>query len=349
MSPKKQKTIGVLTGGGDCPGLNAALRAVAWKGLAEGFRVTGFVGGWKGLLHNETTVLDQDRVSGILREGGTILRSSRTNPLESAKNKTLLRQGFDKHRLEGLIVLGGEGTLRGACAVAELGFPVIGIPKTIDNDVPGTDETIGFATAVQYVTEAIDRLHTTAASHDRVLILEVMGRYQGWIAAYAGLAGGADGIWIPEVAVTPEDMLQWIEERRRRGKRFAVLVVAEGVALSLKKHPELLRDLSPDPHGHPDLHGIGEQLAQWLDRHLDCEVRAVNLSYLQRGGSPVARDRILASQFGVAAVELIRKKQFSKLVGLRRGRITTADLAIVKRKHLPVPQDVYKLASTFFG
>jgi 6-phosphofructokinase 1 len=307
------KTLGVLTGGGDCPGLNAVIRAVVRAGIKYDFTTLGIRNGWLGLIDGDLEPLTDLSVSGILPKGGTILGTSRTNPLAKPSDLQKIRHTIKKYNIHALVVIGGNGTLSAARDVAKLGIPLVGIPKTIDNDISGTDATVGYTTAVATVTEAIDRLHTTAESHHRIIIVEVMGRNVGWIAVMAGIAGGADEILIPEVHFTMEGVCEKLRARYESGKKFSIVVVAEGVKrenIGIPQVPENDRDEC----GHEKFVGVGNILGKELERRLGIETRVTILGHVQRGGSPTAYDRVLATRFGGAAVQLIHAGDFGKRV-----------------------------------
>jgi 6-phosphofructokinase 1 len=348
--PQKQKPIGILTGGGDCPGLNAVIRAVVRKAVPMGYPVYGLLRGWEGVLKRKKRLIKPHEVSGILRLGGTILQTSRTNPYQDKKTEAQFRRSLKALDLHALVAVGGEDTLGVAAKIAKTGYPVVGVPKTIDNDLMGTDMTFGFDTAVSIATEAIDRLHTTAESHNRVIVLEVMGRHAGWIATYAGLAGGADDILIPEIPFRIADICEIIHKRHRRGKKFSIIVVSEGAQWKKEEGKELvLASQEKDAFGHVKLGGIGHVLAQEIEALTGFESRAAVLGHIQRGGNPTAFDRILATRYGIRAVELIAKKKFGRMVALRGSRITDVPLSIVSKKIKTVDQEIFKVAETFFG
>jgi phosphofructokinase-like protein len=292
------KRIGILTGGGDCPGLNAVIRAVVRSGLPYDFETLGIRNGWLGLIEGDVEPLTDFSVSGILPKGGTILGTSRTNPLAKTEDFQRIRANLKKYDIHALVVIGGDGTLSAARDVAKQGINIVGVPKTIDNDISGTDMTFGFDTAVTIVTEAIDRLHTTAESHHRIIVVEVMGRNVGWIALLAGVAGGADEILFPEIHTSMEEVCANLMTRYRSGKKFSIVVVAEGVkreALGLPPVPEDLRDEC----GHEKFVGIGNILGREIEKRLGVETRVTILGHIQRGGSPTAYDRILAPGTGL--------------------------------------------------
>lgn len=331
------KRIGLMTGGGDCPGLNAAIRAVTKTALRAGYEVLGFRDGWKGFMENNHEMLDSFKTSEIIDRGGTILGTSRFSPLHLEDGPRRALQGFKEMGLTALVVLGGEGTLSITGKLAREGLPVVGIPKTIDNDVVGTDYTIGFQTAVQIATDALDRLRSTAESHHRVMLLEVMGRTVGWIATYAGLAAGADAILIPEIPLDEakmEELCRMVKGRNKGGKHFSIVVVAEGVRLTEKT--EVSR-------------WVGEVISKIIEEKTGLETRFSSLDYIQRGGTPVAYDRNLATAFGVKAVELVREGKYGQMTAIKGNRITSTSLEKVVDKVKKVNLKVYKIAETFFG
>jgi len=342
------KTIGVLTGGGDCPGLNAVIRAVERAGIKYDFGTLGIRNGWQGLIDGDVEPLTDFSVSGILPKGGTILGTSRTNPLKNTSDFQKIRANIKKYGIHALVVIGGDGTLSAARDVAKQGISVIGIPKTIDNDICGTDMTFGFDTAVSTVTEAIDRLHTTAESHHRIIVVEVMGRNVGWIAVTAGIAGGADEILIPEVHFSMDGVCKKLKDRYDAGKKFSIVVIAEGAHekdLGLPSVPENERDEC----GHEKFVGVGNILGKELERRLGIETRVTILGHVQRGGSPTAYDRVLATRFGVAAVQLVHAGDFGKMVALQGNRITSITLESAVNQLKTVDPEFYELAMTVIG
>jgi 6-phosphofructokinase 1 len=341
------KTIGLLTGGGDCPGLNAVIRAVVRRALGAGFRLLGIRRGWWGLIHDEMEELTLDSVSGILPRGGTILKTSRTNPFKREGDVDCLRATLTRRQIDALIAVGGEDTLGVAHRLSGLEIRVVGVPKTIDNDLAATDLTFGFDTAVAIATEAIDRLHSTAESHDRVLVVEVMGRHTGWIATCAGLAGGADYILIPEEPFSLEEVCRSIECRHARGKDFSIVVVAEGA--TSKDGRTIVQTAEVDEFGHSRLGGVGYEVGRAIERGTGFETRVIVLGHLQRGGSPTAYDRILATRFGVAAVDLVINGQFGQMVGLRGNEIVPVPLGEAVARLKPVDPALYDTARLFFG
>src|SRR3989338_2320088 len=332
------KKIGIMTGGGDCPGLNAAIRAVVRSAYNQHIEVLGFRFGWKGVIEKDYETLDLSVVSGILPRGGTFLGSSRTNHLGNKKWSSQIKENMAKLELDALIVTGGDGTLRATFELYEKEkLPLVAIPKTIDNDLMGTDQTFGFDTAVSIATEAIDRIHTTAESHQRVMIVEVMGRDTGWIATCAGIAGGADFILIPEVPVTIGDVVLKIKERYKRGKTFSIIVVAEGAVLHGIQKGQRVDD------------GIGKMLAHALTKEMECEARVTILGHVQRGGSPSAFDRILATRFGIAATQMAVEKKFGHMAALQGNKIIPIALKNAVGQLKKCDLELYKIAKTFFG
>jgi len=345
------RKIGVLTGGGDCPGLNAAIRAVTKSAIQRGYEVLGIRNGWKGLLDNETVILDRVNTSGIIDRGGTILGTSRVSPLRTENGPQQVFDGLKRLGLEALVVLGGEGTLSVTSKLFRMGLPVIGIPKTIDNDVMGTNFTIGFQTAVQIATDALDRLRSTAESQHRVMLLEVMGRHTGWIATYAGMANGADAILIPEIPVDRaklEELCSMLVARNQRGANFSIIVVAEGTVLEGKsvEIPRLDMSTCAEPGR---LGGIANVLAGLIQSKTGFETRVSSLGYVQRGGIPVAYDRSLATAFGVKATECIASKTYGVMTALKGNRITTVHLEEVEDRVKTMNLNIYKVAEVFFG
>ena len=340
--------IGVLTGGGDCPGLNAAIRAVVRSGIASGLKVIGIRNGWQGLITNDTVPLSDHAISGIISWGGTILGSSRTDPLKNSDDIKSLKRTISTQGIDALVVIGGDGTLRAAHEVSSRGVPLVGIPKTIDNDIFGTDVTIGFDTAVSTDTEAIDRLHTTAESHHRIMVLEVMGRRSGRIALAAGMAGGADQILVPEVRVSMEEICQSLDARHRAGKKFSIVVVAEGT-----RHEDIAGTTIPecdrDECGHEKFVGIGNFLGKELERRMGIETRVTVLGHVQRGGSPTAQDRILATRLGIAAVDQIHTRNFGCMVGVRGNRIAPVALESVVNQSRGIDPAEYARAKLVAG
>ena len=340
--------VGVLTGGGDCPGLNAVIRAIVRKGTQEyGHEFVGFRDGWRGPLEGDTRPLDIPAVRGILPRGGTILGSSRTNPLKAENGVRRVKDNLAKHEVDALIAIGGEDTLGVAAALSgEYGVPCVGVPKTIDNDLSATDYTFGFDTAVNIAMEAIDRLHTTAESHRRALVIEVMGRHAGWIALHAGLAGGANVILIPEQRFDIEQVCAWVESRFKI-QYAPIVVVAEG---AMPKDGDLVtKDSSLDSFGHVRLSGIGDWLAKQIEERTGKEARTTVLGHIQRGGTPSAFDRWLATRFGLHAIDAVHEKDFGQMVALRGTDIVRVPLAEATAKLKTVNPALYAEAGVFFG
>jgi len=333
--------IGILTGGGDCPGLNAVIRAVARRSWAHGHEMVGVREGWRGLVEGKLEELGPQQISGILPRGGTIIGTSRTNPFgqEGAVERVLAT--FSEAGLGALVAIGGEDTLGVAARLhAEHGFPVVGVPKTIDNDLSGTDYTFGFDTAVSIATEAIDRLHTTAESHNRVMVLEVMGRHTGWIAVMSGIAGGADVILVPEVPETIEDACARLVRRHAAGKLFSIVVVSEGYELTYASGERRLvagAALESDQFGHVRLGGVGHVLAQEIEERTGFETRVTVLGHVQRGGTPTAHDRVLASRFGLKAASLVQEGTFGRMAALRGDAVVDVALEEATRELKRVP------------
>ncbi|MBB5933449.1 6-phosphofructokinase [Streptomyces zagrosensis] len=340
--------VGVLTGGGDCPGLNAVIRAAVRKGVQDyGYSFTGFRDGWRGPLAGDIVPLDIPAVRGILPRGGTILGSSRTNPLKAENGIRRIKENLTKYEVDALIAIGGEDTLGVAARLSdEYGVPCVGVPKTIDNDLSATDYTFGFDTAVNIATEAIDRLHTTAESHMRVLVVEVMGRHAGWIALHSGLAGGANVILIPEQRFDVQQVCGWVESRFK--VRYApIVVVAEGA--TPKGGEMVLKDGSLDSFGHVRLSGVGEWLAKEIERRTGKEARTTVLGHVQRGGTPSAFDRWLATRFGLHAIEAVRDEAYGVMVSLRGTDVVRVPLADATAKLKTVDPKLYAEAGVFFG
>ena len=348
-----EKTIGILTGGGDCPGLNAVIRAVVRKGItAYRYRFRGILKGWKGMMECDWEPLGLGEISGILPKGGTILGTSRTNPFKQEDGGEIVVDNMRRMKLDALVAIGGEDTLGVTNKLASLGVPVVGVPKTIDNDLSGTDYTFGFDTAVNIVTEAIDRIHTTAESHNRVMVVEVMGRHSGWIALHAGLAGGADMILIPEQKYTIEEVVSTIRKRHERGKDFSIVVVAEGVQLVSEEggaDEYVVSEGGRDEFGHVKLGGIGQLVANAVEQATSYETRVTVLGHLQRGGTPTAFDRVLGTRFGIAAIDLVHAGDFGKMVSLQGNEIVAIPLAEAVDQLKVVDQELYDLATVFFG
>jgi phosphofructokinase-like protein len=339
--------IGILTGGGDCPGLNPVIRAVVRKAINEGHEVIGIKNGWKGLIENDTLELNLQSVSGILPKGGTILGTSRTNPYKKSDDLSRALKNYKKMNLTALVAVGGEDTLGAAFKLSKEGLKIVGVPKTIDNDLSATDYTFGFDTAINIVTECIDRLHTTAESHHRIIVVEVMGRHAGWIATEAGIAGGADVILIPEIPVDIEEVCLLIQKRHSRGKTFSIIVVAEGA--KFKEGQMVIQEEKIDEFGHVRLGGIGQSLADMVEKKTGYETRVAVLGHIQRGGTPTAFDRVLGTRFGVKAMELVLKGEFGKMVSLQGNKIVAVPLEMAVSELKTVDMELYDIARTFFG
>jgi ATP-dependent phosphofructokinase / diphosphate-dependent phosphofructokinase len=346
--------IGLLTGGGDCPGLNAVIRAAVRSGLPDGHSFLGFRHGWAGVVADDAFELTLEPTIGILPRGGTILGTSRTNPFaEGADGAALIAATLERRGVEALLPIGGEDTLGVALALHERGIPIVGVPKTIDNDLGGTDVTFGFQTAVQIVTDAIDRLHTTAESHNRVMVVEVMGRHAGWIATHAGLAGGADAILVPERPFDVEEVCAHLRRRHERGRDFSIVVVAEGATpregtLAAAGKP-VARPAAADAFGHARLGGIGVLLESEIESRTGFETRVTILGHVQRGGTPVAFDRVLATRFGVAALRALAAGRFGVMVALRGTAIVEVPLADALAQPKLLDPGLYETAELFFG
>ncbi len=341
--------IGILTGGGDCPGLNAVIRGIVRQGIGEyGHEFIGLRHGWAGILGGETVELGPESIAGLLPRGGTILGSSRTNPYrEGGGGTAAVTEGMEALRLEALIAIGGEDTLGVATKLAADDVPVIGVPKTIDNDLAGTDYTFGFDTAVQVASDAIDRLHTTAESHDRVIVVEVMGRHAGWIACSAGIAGGAHAILVPEHPFDLEKVCSQIQARHARGRKYSIVVASEG---AVPKDGSLTaRADDVDEFGHPRLGGIGAWLEHEIERVTGYETRMVVLGHVQRGGTPTAYDRILATRYGVEAIDAYSRGERGMMVSLRGTEITTVPLSEALAEPKLLDPALYRTAEVFFG
>jgi len=338
--------IGILTGGGDCPGLNPVIRAVQRCAAREGWQVLGFRYGWKGVIENEFVILDSQAVSGILPKGGTILGTSRTNPYSKDGDVDRVKNTFTKNQLHALVAIGGEDTLGVANKLSKEGLPIVGVPKTIDNDLNCTDYTFGFDTALNVAMECIDRLHTTAESHNRVIVVEIMGRHAGWITLEAGIAGGADVILIPEIPIDINEVCDLIAGRHKRGKTFSIVAVSEGAQLAGQ---DVTQTQEKDAFGHVRLGGIGNTLAKMIEEKTGFETRVTVLGHIQRGGSPTAFDRVLGTRFGVKAIELVKNRKFGCMVSLNGRKIEAVQLEEALGSLKLVPQDYYNTAKVFFG
>jgi len=345
--------IGILTGGGDCPGLNAVIRAVGRRAFTRGWDALGVREGWRGLVDGIFMPLGPREISGILPRGGTILGTTRTNPYKVEGGVDRVLEHFEREGLDALVAIGGEDTLGVAARLfAEHDFPVVGVPKTIDNDLSATDYTFGFDTAVFVATEAIDRLHTTAESHNRVMVVEVMGRHTGWIAVMSGIAGGADVILIPEQPMTVEEACSEIQRRHNLGKDFSIVVVSEGYELTYESGESRLvgGEARPsDQFGHVRLGGVGDALAREIEERTGFESRVTVLGHVQRGGTPTPRDRVLATRYGLKAADLIAAGRFGRMAALRGDSIVDVSLKEATAELKTVPEDWYAVARAFFG
>lgn len=341
--------VGILTGGGDCPGLNAVIRAVVRRSLQEKIPVMGIHSGWQGLIDGDIKPLTRYSVAGIQYKGGTIIGTSRCNPLAEEENLQKIRDNWKKYGLSSLIVVGGNGTLSGSMRMwRDEGFPIVGVPKTIDNDIVGTDYTFGFDTAVSIATEAIDRLHTTAESHHRVMVVEVMGRHTGWIATHAGIAGGADIILIPEKPFRISEIGKILMKRKEMGRNFSIVVVAEDA----RPHPDedFLTDEQRGRIFKEDrLGGIGNIVGRWIEERIHLSTRVTVLGHIQRGGSPTAYDRVLATRLGVQAFEMVLRGEFGHMAALRGLDMVSVPLEEVADKSKLVTEEIYRIAEIFFG
>jgi ATP-dependent phosphofructokinase / diphosphate-dependent phosphofructokinase len=341
--------VGLLTGGGDCPGLNAVIRAVVRRGERHyGDELVGFCDGWKGVVDGTTVALDVERCRGILPRGGTILGTSRTNPYKLDGGPERALENLRAQRIDALVAIGGEDTLGVANKLAGEGVSVVGVPKTIDNDLAGTEVTFGFETAVQIATDAIDRLHTTAESHNRVMVVEVMGRHAGWIATHAGIAGGAAEILIPEEPFDIDAVSDRLKHRHERGRFASIVVVSEGAVP--EEGTMVVQSGEVDQFGHARLGGIGSRVAEEIESRTGFETRVTILGHVQRGGTPTAFDRVLATRFGIAAIEAVHEGAFAQMVALQAGRIVRVPLEEAVSNPKTVDPDLYHgVAEAFFG
>jgi phosphofructokinase-like protein len=337
--------IGMLTGGGDCPGLNPVIRAVCRRLWDNGHETVGVLNGWRGMIDGDLKPLGFDEISGILPRGGTIIGTSRTNPHKLEGGVAGVQRTFAQ--LDALVAIGGEDTLGVASRLhGELGLPIVGVPKTIDNDLNGTDYTFGFDTAVQVATDAIDRVHSTAESHNRIIVVETMGRHAGWIALMSGIAGGADFILVPEQPVVWDDVAAAVERRRARGKNFSVIVASEGCEL-----PGVADEGEVDEFGHVRVENrnIGDTVAAELEARTGMQARATVLGYIQRGGTPTARDRVLGLRFGLKAADLVDAGSFGQMAALHGDEVLSVPLGEATAELKLVPESWYEVAKTFFG
>jgi phosphofructokinase-like protein len=349
MAPRPT-VIGVLTAGGDCPGLNACVRGVVGRAVnTHGIEVVGIRNGWEGLMHGHTLHLDRDAVRGIIGRGGTFLGTSRADPYVHGSGYESVRETVEANGIEALVVIGGDGTLRSALRLAEEGLTVIGVPKTIDNDIAATDVTFGFDTAVQIATEAIDRIVTTAESHNRVMLVEVMGRTKGWIATYAGMAAGADVILVPERPVDLDEVTRILRTRHRHGHSYSIVVVAEGVSLPAGGDTTTTTTQGVDAFGFERLGGVAYRLAPLIEQATGFETRVTVLGHLQRGGTPSANDRVLATRFGAAAADFAAEGRSAIMVALKGTEMVPVPLADACAEIRGVDEGLLDIARTFFG
>jgi len=339
------KKIGVLTGGADCPGLNAVIRAIVRKAMHQGYVVNGIKNGWQGLIDNDSRVLDLRITANILDRGGTILGTSRMGSPLSSENTEKIKDNFSRSGLDAVIAVGGENTLKIALDLyKEIALPVIGIPKSIENALSGTDYAFGFDTAVNIATECIDRLHTTAESHHRIMVIEVMGQYTGWISLQAGIAGGADIILVPEYNANIENICAALSSRHKRGKNFSIIVISEGTKVTgligdpVKGEKKIISNTGVN---------IGEIIASLIREKTGYDTKVSVLGHIQRGGSPSAYDRLLATRFGIKAVDLIEEKNFGKMVSLRDNKIKSVDISVAVKKRKTIDRDLYDIAQLF--
>jgi len=340
--------IGMLTGGGDCPGLNAVIRAVVRKGEGQyGHNLLGYRHGWRGVMTGESIDLHVGAVRGLLPRGGTILGTSRTNPFKSEDGPGKVKATLRSDNVQAIIAIGGEDTLGVAHKLSTDGIQVVGVPKTIDNDLSATDFTFGFHTAVQIATDAIDRLHTTAESHDRVMVVEVMGRHAGWIATYSGLAGGADMILVPEEPFDIEEVCDRLTHRHQRGANFSIVVVAEGAVPAAGTMELASGEL--DDFGHVRLGGVGNRLAEEIERRTGFEARTTVLGHVLRGGSPTAYDRVIATRFGIEAIDAVHEGDFGVMVALHGTNVVRVPIEEGVERLKTVDEKLYNTAAVFFG
>jgi 6-phosphofructokinase 1 len=342
--------VGMLTGGGDCPGLNAVIRAVVRKGVFHyQDEFVGFLEGWRGLIEDKTMPLNLEAIAGILPRGGTILRTSRTNPSKRTDGIDRCLATLEKHKIEALVAIGGDDTLSVAQKLHEKGMKVVGVPKTIDNDLGGTEYTFGFDTACNIVCECIDRLHTTAEAHNRVMVVEVMGRDAGWIALYSGIAGGADVILIPERPFDVDKVAESLRQRHERGRYFSIVVVAEGAKFSSEgSGSPILQDMGKDEFGHAKLGGIANILAKEIEKRTSYETRAVVLGHIQRGGSPSAFDRVLATRYGLGAIDMVHRGEFGSMAALRSNKIVSIPLKEAIARNRVVDNEMIQIVDGLF-
>ena len=340
--------IGVLTSGGDCPGLNAVIRAIVRKADQFGFETIGIINGWKGIFDQSYKTLNLQNIAGIINRGGTILGTSRFSPFQEKDGKNTLLHKISREGFDAIISIGGEGSMHIAQLAHEAGINVVGVPKTIDNDISGTDYTFGFDTAVEIATEAIDRLHTTAESHHRIMILEVMGRHAGWIALYSGIAGGADVVIIPEKKTKISEVVDVLKSRYKRGKLFSIVVIAEGADFIEKELKKKRTNKQLDDFGRTRLGGISQILAEEIEKRTGFETRATILGYIQRGGVPSAFDRVLGTRLGVYSAQMVKDRKFGRMAALQSNKITDIPIKEAIGKLKTVDLEIYKVAQVFF-
>lgn len=340
------KRIGILTGGGDCPGLNAVIRAVVYKAKEFGWEVMGVKYGWKGMINADASPLTIADVEGILPLGGTILKTSRTNPFKVEGGPEKVIENAKKMGIDCLVAVGGEDTLGVANKLTKMGFRCVGVPKTIDNDLGATDYTFGYQTAVQIASDAIDRLHTTARSHDRVIVCEIMGRHAGWMATDAGISGSAHWIFTPEIKGSVGDCCAVLKARRDRGEKYGIIAVAEGAEFS--DFDVAAASKETDAFGHVKLGGVGDALAKEIEKRTGYETRHVVLGHTQRGGSPLAYDRVLGTRLGYKAAEMVRAGQFAMMASLRGEKVEAVPIEEAVKELKTVPEDYYRVAKAFF-
>jgi 6-phosphofructokinase 1 len=337
------RKVGILTGGADCPGLNSVIRAVVRQAMLEGYVVTGVKNGWKGLIENDMRIVDLRLTSGILDRGGTILGTSRFIPPMDVPQMDVLSENFKRSGMDALIAVGGEDTLKIALDLhQQYSLPVVGVPKSIDNALSGTDYAFGFDTAVNIATECIDRLHTTAESHHRIIVIEVMGRYTGWIALQAGIAGGAHVICVPEFPSKIEDICATLNARHKRGKTFSIVVVSEGATIEGYSLPSEDEDKRSGHH----IGKRGELLANLIEENTGYETRVSVLGHIQRGGTPTAYDRIIGTRFGVKAVQLVSDRKFGEMVSLQGNKMRSVKIEEAVRKHKAIDENLYQMAKS---
>jgi 6-phosphofructokinase 1 len=342
------KKIAVLTGGGDAPGLNAAIRAVVTKSCQNGWQVMAVKNGWAGMVNGELSELPLESVEDIEMQGGTILGTSRTNPYKEENGPERVKETLKKFGIDALIAIGGEDTLGVAHKLTQEGVAIVAIPKTIDNDLSETEVCIGFDTAVARAAESVEKLHTTAKSHSRALVVEIMGRHAGWITLYAGIAGGAHVILIPEVPFSIDEVARVVNERKGKGKLYTIVAISEGAKLSeQEKFATQTEEL--DSFGHVRLGGVAKVLAKEIEERTGVETRSVVLGHIQRSGPATAMDRVMATRLGASAVELVEKGEYGKMVSVKGGEITSVDVGIAVGKLKTVSPELYEMAKVFFG